>query len=79
MRCHAVRGGSEWSEFSKCQTAVVDAFNDAMTQMMRDQMNPQLLDESLNPVTDIRFERNGVAYVREAPYVPDSRFEKNEI
>jgi hypothetical protein len=76
VRCHAVRGGPAWSEFDGFRVAVIDAFNDAMTQMMRDQMNPRFWDERLRPVTDIRFERNGVAYVRQAPDVPDSRFEE---
>ena len=78
VRCHAVRGGSEWSEFGALQAAVVNAFSDGMTQMMRDQVNPALWGESLGPVRDIRFERNGVEYVREAPSVPDSRFDNNE-
>ena len=79
VRCHTIQGGSEWCEFQRFQKTVVDAFNNAMGQMMADQMNPKLWDESLSPVTDIRFERNGIIYVREAPHVPDSRFAKTEI
>ncbi|KAF0190495.1 MAG: hypothetical protein FD165_2663 [Gammaproteobacteria bacterium] len=74
VRCHAVRGGPEWGESKRFQTTVLDAFDDAMTQMMRDQMNPILWDQGLSPIADIRFERGGVVYVREAPYIPDSRF-----
>lgn len=44
-----------------------------MTQMMQDQMNPKLWKTRLVPVTDIRFESDGVHYVRKAPDVPDSR------
>jgi hypothetical protein len=79
VRCHTILGGPEWCEFQRFQEAVVGAFNNAMGQMMADQMNPKLWDESLSPVIDIRFERNGVMYVREAPHVPDSRFAKTEI
>jgi len=75
VRCHAVHGGPAWREYKEFQTAVVDAFSRAMSQMMSGQLNPQFWDSALKPVTDIRFERDGVTYVRQAPNVPDSRFE----
>lgn len=74
VRCHAVRGVTVWSEFESFQKAVLERFNAAMTEMMRDQMNPALWDAKLMPVTDIRFERHGVTYLRRAPEVPDPRF-----
>ena len=49
-------------------------FNGALTELMQDQMDPKLWKNQLVPVTDIRFESDGVRYVREAPEVPDSRF-----
>jgi hypothetical protein len=75
-RCHAIRDEESWD----VETALADKFqarfNDAMTQMMRDQMNPKLWKNQLPPVTDIRFESDGVRYVRKAPEVPDSRFRR---
>lgn len=73
-RGHAIRDNDPWD----VETALADQFqarfNDAMTQMMRDQMNPNLWKNQLAPVTDLRFESDGVRYVRKAPEVPDSRF-----
>jgi hypothetical protein len=72
-RGHAIREVDSWN----VETALADRFqarfNDAMTQMMQDQMNPKLWKNQLAPVTDIRFESDGVHYVRKAPDVPDSR------
>jgi hypothetical protein len=78
-RCHSIKNNSEWLESGSFTSAVREAFGAAMTKMMRDQMNQAYWDESLNPVTDILFERDGVRYIREAPYVPDSRFDETEI
>jgi len=73
-RGHAIREADSWN----VETALADRFqarfNDAMTQMMQDQMNPKLWKNQLAAVTDIRFESDGVRYVRKAPEVPDSRF-----
>jgi hypothetical protein len=49
-------------------------FNDAMGQMMSDQMNSEFWRNRLPPVTDILFEKDGVKDIRKAPEVRDSRF-----
>ena len=73
-RGHAIRNNDSWD----VETALGDKFharfNDAMTKMMQDQVNPKLWENQLSPVTDIRFESDGVHYMRNAPEVPDSRF-----
>lgn len=73
-RGHAIRDDDSWAGETALADKVQAHFNDAMTQMMRDQMNPELWKNELPPVTDIRFESDGVRYVRKAPEVPDSRF-----
>jgi len=73
-RCHSIHRGSNWAEEAAVVKALQSKFNDAMTEMMRDQMNPEIWARHLPPITDIRFERDGVKYVRKAPEVPDSRF-----
>jgi hypothetical protein len=73
-RGHAIRNDGSWGIETKLADTFQAHFNDAMTQMMRDQMNPKLWKNQLAPVTDIRFESDGVHYVRKAPEVPDSRF-----
>jgi len=72
-RCHAIRDEGPWNAEKKLADKFQAHFNDAMTKMMRDQMNPEFWQKTLPPVTDIRFERYGVQYVREAPAVPGSR------
>jgi hypothetical protein len=74
VRCHPIHDEGAWDAEAALQDKFQARFNDAMTQMMRDQMNPKLWQDNLAPVTDIRFERDGVHYVRSAPEVPDSRF-----
>jgi hypothetical protein len=73
-RCHAIRDEAPWKDENALADRFQSHFNDAMTQMMRDQMNPELWKHHLSPVTDIRFESDGVKYIRKAPEVPDSRF-----
>ncbi len=73
-RCHAIRDEGPWDAEKALADKFQKHFNDAMTKVMRDQMNPEFWQKNLPPVTDIRFERDGVQYVREAPVVPDSRF-----
>lgn len=73
-RCHAIRGERPWDIENALADRFQGRFNDSMTQMMRDQMNPDLWQNHLAPVTDILFENNGVEYIRKAPEVPDSRF-----
>lgn len=75
-RCHAIRHEDSWDVENALADKFQARFNDAMTQMMQDQMNPKLWKNHLAPVTDIRFESDGVHYVRKAPEVPDSRFRR---
>jgi hypothetical protein len=49
-------------------------FGEAMTMMMRDQLNPAIWAQRLPPVEDILFGGKGISYVWRAPPVPDSRF-----
>jgi hypothetical protein len=67
-----VRGNAIWHGSDAFMTAADNCFEEAMTIMMRDQMNPALGDTHLPPVQDILFESHGVTYVREAPIVPNS-------
>lgn len=71
-----IRSEETWCQEFVLREAIMSKFNDAMTIMMRDQMNPKLWSESLSPVTDIIFGRDGVKYIYEAPKVPDERFNK---
>jgi hypothetical protein len=73
-RCHTMRDKAPWDAEKALADKFQERFNDAMTKMMGDQMNPEFWQNNLPPVTDIRLERDGVQYVREAPAVPDSRF-----
>ena len=74
VQCHAIHDEGPWDAEVALQDKFQARFNDAMTQMMKDQMKPELWRNNLPPVTDIHFERDGVHYVRSAPQVPDSRF-----
>ncbi len=73
-RGHTIREDDSWDVGPALADKFQARFNDAMTEMMQDQMNPKLWSNQLAPVTDIRFESDGVHYVRRAPEVPDSRF-----
>jgi hypothetical protein len=73
-RCHSIHDAGPWDAEKPLADKFQGRFNDSMTEMMRDQMNPEFWEKTLPPVADIRFERDGVQYVREAPTVPDSRF-----
>ena len=73
-RCRSIRTTSQWDSETALVQTFQSHFNDAMGQMMRDQMNPELWANQLAPVKDIKFESDGVRYTREAPEVPDSRF-----
>ena len=79
-RCHAIRRQTvPWILQESLRHAINSRFDKAMSRMMSDQMNPTLWSEKLEPVIDIRFESDGVHYVRKAPEVPDSRFNQTEI
>lgn len=75
-RVHQINTSVAWKYENEFVEAVGNKFDNAMTIMMRDQMNPDLWQNRQNPVKDIQFTKNGVEYVRYASYVPDSRFEK---
>lgn len=72
--CHAIWPKSDWQHDEVLRHGVNERFRDAMTQVMRDQLNPASWCNVLQPVSDIVFDRNGVRYVHRAPEVPDSRF-----
>lgn len=73
-RCHTIPDGGTWDMAEAVADRFQARFNDAMGQMMGDQMNPELWQNRLPPVTDILFEKDGVKYIRKALEVPDSRF-----
>lgn len=73
-QCHPIKEGGSWEYEEKLRTGIDEKFTDAMTKMMRDQINPSFWGNNLEPVSDILFERDGVRYIRRAPEVPDSRF-----
>ena len=76
-RCHAIQQTAPWIHQEPLLQAIYNRFDEAMSRMMSDQMNPTLWSENLEPVIDIRFESDGVHYVRKAPDVPDSRSYQN--
>lgn len=65
--CYATRGGFEYPRCSDFKEEIGKRFNDAMTEMMRNLTPNPDLSESLAPVKDIHFERDGVKFVRAAP------------
>lgn len=69
-----INAKSPWPQEGEFVGLVSRRFNDAMTMMMKDQVNPELWKNPLNPVEEVRFTQDGVEYLRKAPYVPDSRF-----
>lgn len=73
-RCHTIRGEATWDLADAVADRFQARFNDAMGQMISDQMNPEFWRNRLPPVTDILFEKDGVKYIRKAPEVRDSRF-----
>ena len=75
-RIHQINSTLAWKYEEAFVEAVGNKFNEAMSVMMANQMDPDLWKNRQNPVKDIHFTKNGVEYIREAPYVPDSRFEK---
>ena len=77
-RVHMINAKIPWPQEAEFVELVSKRFNDAITVMMKDQMNPELWKNPLSPVEKIRFIQDGVEYLRKAPYVPDSRFAKEE-
>ena len=73
-RVHKINNDQKWEYEDKFIELVGKHFEVSMTHMMRDQMNPELWKKNLPPVQSICFERDGISYLREAPRVPDLRF-----
>ena len=71
--CYEIRDAKKWNGGKSVIEALSAKFGDAMGEIMKNQMNPQFWDKSLAPVTEIRFVKDGIEYVREKPFVPDSR------
>jgi hypothetical protein len=69
-----INAETAWPQEAEFVEAVGRRFGNAMTVMVKDQMNPEMWKNPLNPVEEIRFTQDGVEYLRKAPYVPDSRF-----
>jgi hypothetical protein len=76
-RCHRIHTETPWPEENALVSVFQAHFDGSMTQMMRDQINPKFWENQLAPVTDIRFEANGIRYVHKAPEVPDSRLRED--
>ena len=74
--CHPVADGLQYPKADDFIQAVNELFGEAMTYMMQNQMDPNLWNNNLPPISDILFEGDGVTYIRSAPEVPDSRFTK---
>jgi hypothetical protein len=75
-RVHQINSSVAWKHEEEFVETVDKKFNEAMSVMMVNQMNPELWQNRQNPVKNIHFTKNGVEYIRGAPYIPDSRFEK---
>ncbi len=73
-RVHQINAPKAWLSEGQFIKIVGEKFAEAMGVMMIDQMNPSLWENKLEPVKDIRFERDKVSYIRKAPVLPDSRF-----
>lgn len=72
--CYPIKEGLKYPQSDEFIKIINDLFNEMMTIMMRNQMDPKLCDSSLPPVKDIYFDGDDVRYVWRAPEVPDSRF-----
>ena len=77
--CHPMKEGLQYPKSDDFIQAINELFGESMTYMMRNQMDPNLWDSSLPPISDILFEGDGVTFVRRAPEVPDSRFAQLNI
>lgn len=75
VKCYSVKNNVPWKYEEAFRDAFQHRFAHMMSIMMADQMNPEFWVNKLAPVSSISFEREGVTYIREAPPVPDSRFE----
>lgn len=72
--CYSVTEGLRYPKSEEFIQAVNELFGEAMTYMMKNQMDPKLWDNNLLPISDILFEGEGVTYIRSAPEVPNSMF-----
>jgi hypothetical protein len=74
--CYPIQGGLSYPKSDELIQGINDVFGEAMTLMMRNQMDPKLWDNNLPPVTDIYFDGDDVRFIRKAPEVPDSRLKQ---
>lgn len=74
--CYQINSGLSFPKSDEIIQIINEIFGEAMTYMMKNQMDPKLWDNTLPPVTDIIFNGEGVKFIRKAPDVPDSRFTK---
>ncbi len=74
--CCPIQGGLKFPKSDELIRIINEIFGEAMTYMMRNQLDPKLWDNTLPPVTDIFFNGDGVKFIRKAPEVPDSRFSR---
>lgn len=74
--CYPINAGLKFHKSEEMIQIINEIFGEAMTNMMRNQLDPKLWDNTLPPVTDIVFNGDGVKFIRKAPEVPDSRFTK---
>ena len=74
---HTTHAGLVVPHESSFISTVGELFNQRMTEMMQQAMTEQFsVEQHLPPVASIHFEGAGVSFVRQAPEVSDSRFEK---
>lgn len=74
--CYPIHEGLRYPKSDELIQTINELFSELMTYMMKNQMDPKLWNNSLPPVTDIFFEGDTVRFIRKAPRVPDSRFNK---
>lgn len=72
--CYPIKEGWQYPKSDDFIQSINGLFGEAMTKMMRNQMDPKLWGNSLPPISDILFEGEDVTFIRSAPKVPDSRF-----
>jgi hypothetical protein len=74
--CYPIQVGLKYHNADELIQAINEVFGESMTYMMRNQMDQKLWDNNLPPISDIFFDGDEVRFIRKAPEVPDSRFNK---
>ena len=77
--CYPINAGLKFPKSDKIIDIINTIFEQAMTNMMQNQLAPKLWADILQPVTDITFNRDGVEYIRKAPEVPGYRFSSGKL